>query len=185
MIELEAITLKEYIELEDKSEYDFAMKYASVFTNKNDEYQIGDMKELSFGFIKDLQYEFETGAKFDQLIQLISSLGQLKKINLGAERLDKFSRFIAYIIEGLKEISEVERQTLMPVLDIDEEHANIDRFEGLGVYLQIRALTGGDITKFDHVRSLPYSLCFTELYAAKQLADYNRELTKIKMGKYG
>ncbi|MEX0598007.1 MAG: hypothetical protein WD512_16075, partial [Candidatus Paceibacterota bacterium] len=60
MIELEKITLREYSELENKEEYDFAMKYAFIFKEPIDEYKIGDVMELSFGLVKDFQYDLET-----------------------------------------------------------------------------------------------------------------------------
>jgi len=56
----------------------------------------------------------------------------------------------------------------------------MERFNGLGVYLQIRSLTNGDVTKFEQVRKLPYSLCFTEMFTAKQQSEYQKELIRIK-----
>lgn len=181
MIELEKISLKEYIELEEERrvEYDFAMKYAFCFTEPVDEYKVGDFMELSFGFIKDLQYNIEQGIKFDQIIKTISELTNLKDKDLGSEPFDKIIRFSNYIKESIKQIVEVESEKLGHEPEPDEEQAGIERFEGLGVYLQIRSLTGGDVTKFEAVRNMPYSVCFTEMYTAKQLNEYEKELTEI------
>jgi len=74
MIELKRINVRQYVELEDKSEYDFAMKYAFIFTEPTDEYKVGDVMELSFGFIKDFQYEMEKGLTYDKLFQFISEV---------------------------------------------------------------------------------------------------------------
>ena len=46
MIELNDITLKEYFELEDKSEFDFAIKYGYTFNKGVDVFEIGDITQL-------------------------------------------------------------------------------------------------------------------------------------------
>lgn len=178
MIELSPITVNEYLVLEDKSEYDFAMKFAFIFKEPIDEYGIGDMMEQSFGFIKDFQYEIEQGFSFNKLINLIA---ETKKIDdIGNQPLDKFMRFANYLITSIEQIVDVENESLAHDPEPEEIEAGMDRFNGLGVYLQIRSLTNGDVTKFDQVRKLPYSLCFTEMYTAKQMSDYQKDLMKIK-----
>lgn len=182
MIKLDRISLKQYCELEDRSEYDFAMQYAFCFTEPVDEYGVGDLTEQSFGFIKDFQYSIEQGLSFDELIKTISDLSKVKDI--GSEPIDKFIRFSNYLKESIRQIIEVENQLLSHEPDADEEAAGMDRFDRLGIYLQIRSLTGGDITKHEKVKSLPYSLCLTEMYTAKQMNDYERELIRIKQNKH-
>jgi hypothetical protein len=176
MIELEKISVNQYLELEDRTEYDFAIKYASIFTNQKDEYGIGDVMELPFGFIKDFQYELQSGISFEKLFSFIQ---ELVKKKIGSEPLDKFVRFSNYLTESVRQIVEVEEKTLAYEPTDKENIAGINRFEGLGVYLQIRSLTGGDLTKYEHIRSMPYSVCFTEMYAAKQITEYERELMKL------
>jgi hypothetical protein len=182
LIELNPISVSQYLELEDKSEFDFAMKFAFVFTEPIDEYKIGDIMEQPFGWVKDFQYEIEQGLSFAKLIDLVSETGKIKDI--GKEPLDKFMRFANYLITSIQQIVEVENESLAYEPDPDEVEAGMDKFNGLGVYLQIRSLTGGDVTKFDQVRQLPYSLCFTEMYTAKQMSDYQKDLTRIKQNKH-
>lgn len=178
MIELTSISVAQYLELEDKTEYDFAMKFAFVFKEPVDEYGIGDMMEQPFGYVKDFQYEIEQGLSFAKLIDLVTETKKIK--NIGKEPLDKLMRFANYLITSIEQIVEVENESLAYEPDPDEIEAGMDKFNGLGVYLQIRSLTNGDITKFDQVRKLPYSLCFTEMYTAKQMSDYQKDLMKIK-----
>jgi hypothetical protein len=174
MITLDHITLSQYSNLEDKKEYDFAMKYAFIFTDPVDEYKIGDLMELPFGFIKDLQYEIEIGLTFTKLIDFIIEITNKKSII--NEPLDKICRFGNYLTKGVKKIIEVEKIALAHEPSGEEEAAGIDRFNGLGVALQIRQLTRGDVTKSEVVRSLPYSVCFTELYICKLESDFQKEL---------
>jgi hypothetical protein len=178
MIELTSISVSQYLELEDKSEYAFAMKFAFRFREPVDEYGIGDIMERTFGWVKDFQYEIEQGLTFAKQIDLISELKIIKAI--GKEPLDKFMRFSSYLISEVQKIVEIESEKLAYEPSPEEVEAGMDRFDGLGVYLQIRSLTAGDVLKFEQVRALPYSLCFTELYTAKQQSDYQRELNRIK-----
>lgn len=201
MITLKTITIRQYVELEDKSEYDFAMKYAFRFTEPKDEYGIGDIMELPFGFIKDFQYELEQGLKIEWLFDTVTDLiyktrpKGFKKLSwyikkklgfnfIGAEPLDKFMRFVNYLKESMKELIEAENIALAYEPTEKELNAGIERFNGLGVYIQIRSLTKGDLTKHEQIRALPYSLCFTELYTSKQLADYEKDITKLSQNNY-
>lgn len=176
MIELENITVRQYFNLEDKSQYDFAMKYAFKFTDPVDEYKAGDVMELPFGFIKDLQYDIERGMNMNDMVDHVLKL--TKKKSVSDEPLDKFVRFCSYLVEGVKNIMETEQSALAYEALDKEQSAGIDRFKDLGIYLQIRSLTGGDVTKVEQVRALPYSLCFTEMYTQKQLKEYENDLRK-------
>lgn len=178
MIELKTLTVSEYMNLEDKNDYDFAMKYAFKFTSPVDEYNIGDMMELPFGLIKDMQYDLEQNAlTFSKLINYVLEVTGLKSI--GGEPLDKMCRFINYLKSNVESIIEAESIALAYEPTEKELAAGMDRFNGLGVYLQIRKLTGGDITKYNAVRKTKYSVCFTELYASKQLYEYDKSLSEL------
>jgi len=176
MIELLPLTVAEYSNLENTRDYDFAMLYAFKFTDPVDEYNVGDVMELPFGFIKDFQFELEHGLTFAKLVDFV--LQYTGKKTVGPQPLDKFCRFANYLKKSIEDIIEIENQTLSYEPSDKEQNAGMDRFKDLGVYLQIRSLTGGDVTKVESVRALPYSLCFTELFAAKQLYEYNKELNK-------
>jgi hypothetical protein len=102
-----------------------------------------------------------------------------KRKSLKNEPLDRVCRFSSYLVEGVKKIVENEKELLAHEPSEKELAAGMDRFNEIGIYLQIRSLTGGDITKYEEVRKLPYSLCFTELFASKQLSDYQTELNKL------
>jgi hypothetical protein len=175
--------VRDYINLEDKSEYDFAIRYASIFTNQVDEYKVGDISELTFGFVKDTQYDLENGATFGKVIEIISDMEIVKDI--GAEPLDKFVRFSNYLIESIKQIIDIENQTLSHTPDADEEEAGMNRFDDLGIYLQIRSIAQTFHIEPQKVREWKYSEAFVEMVTAKALNEYERELNKIKARKHG
>jgi len=106
MIALNSISVAQYLELDDKSEYDFAMKFAFRFKEPIDEYKIGDVMEQPFGWVKDFQYELEQELTFAKLIDFVIETGKIK--NIGKEPLDKFMRFSNYLITSIQQIIEVE-----------------------------------------------------------------------------
>ena len=180
MIELDPITVSEYVNLDPKEQepYNFALMFVKRFNTPVDEFKVGDVMDLSFGFVKDLQYEMERGISWQKLVDFVLEATKLE--NVADIPLDKFSRFANYLKKSVQTILDVEEQTLAYDPTDSEQSAGMDRFKNLGIYLQIRKLTGGDVTKYDAVRALPYSLCFTELYTSKQLHDYEQELRKRK-----
>lgn len=179
MIELEQITVCQYLELEDKSEYHFAMKFAIQFTEPIDEFKIGDCMELPFGIVKDFQFDLEQGITFDKGLDYLSKITKRTIKQLTSEPVDKFFRGFNYLKKSIQDIIDVEAESLAHEPTEEEIEAGMDKFEGLGVYMQIRSLCNGDITKYVQIRALPYSLCFTEMYTAKQTAEYQKALSKI------
>lgn len=174
MIQISDISLGDYLKLDDKSEYYFAMKYSNVFNEPIDEFKVGDIMELSFGFIKDLQFELEQGITFSKQLEILQ---ELTGKNIIKEKLSKICRQICYLMDGMELISKAELKLVRDPSG-EELGANIDRFEGLGIFLQFDSLTGGDITKYDNVRKLPYHLCYTKLYCDKQKYEYEQDIIK-------
>lgn len=176
MIQLKKITLQEYIDLVDKSKYDFAMKYAFKFTEPVDEYSIGDFREKEFGFVKDWQYEFEHGLQMDKFLIMVIDL--IPNIKLPNEPLDKLCRFFNYIAKSIKDISDVEKVALSYDSTDAEISGGIDRFKDLGIYLQIRTIAITFGITIDQARKMKYNDAFVELYTQKQLTEYQNELRK-------
>ena len=185
MIELNDISVAEYFELEDKSEYDFAIEFAFVFQQSKDEYLINDVTDLSFGVIKDIQDEIENGEmNFTRRCYWISKiLNKEDESWIGKEKLIRFIIGSNYLINEIEKLINAERIVFTHEPTIEEEEAGLDRFNGLGIYLQLRKLAGNDVTKIEAVKQLPYSLCFTELFTMKQEYDFQKELNEIYKNK--
>ena len=181
MIELDDITLQQYINLIDRSRYDFAMKYAFKFTSPVEEYGIGDMRALSFGTVKDFQYEISRGMGFDRFTILLLNL--IPDVNLPSEPLSKICRFFHYVVNSIAEISEVEAKALAHSSTYEELQAGMDRFADLGIYLQIRTYALTFHITIDEARKVSYNDAFVELFTQKQLNDYNEELMRLRSPK--
>jgi hypothetical protein len=185
MIELEDITLKEYFELEEKENYDFAIKYSkSVFNKPLDIFKIGDMTELSFGLIKDLQYDIEQGLswmKFLDYLEEITGIDVKKIVNY---KLTAICRVRSYILKEIERINEIENELLAYYPDSDEKNAGIDEFNKFGNYGQLRKLANEDVTKLDEVKKIKYSIGLMELYYQRVESDYQLRLMKIKSKKH-
>ena len=179
MIIIEDITVNEYISIEDdevKKEYDYAIKYAYIYNKPKDYYKLGDIMKLPFGWIKDFQYALSEGMVWDDYIKLISVFVK-KPYN---EKLLRLCQQRVYLINAMEELIYVEEKALSSSLSSDEESAGMDDFDGFGIELQFRNLTGGDVTKKDDVRNIPYEDCFVELVLQKKISDYERRLMNIR-----
>lgn len=176
MIELKNITVKEYFELEDTSKYDFAMKYAIRFTDPVDEFKLEDFFEQKCGLVKDFQYDYERGLSFAQSFDYACKFSQKELHN---EKLDVVCRFIRYLIEQLINIIKVEREVLSHDANEDEERAGLERFENIGIYLQLRSVAITFNTTPQHIKEWTYSELLAEMFTAKQVSDYQREYNKI------
>lgn len=173
---IEDITVQQYIDLEDKHLYDFAIKYAFIFTDSINEFQIGDIFDFEFGLIKDTQYEIldemSVMTKFD-------IVGKFTNKDISKLSLMKVIRQFNYISEQIELIVDVERQMLSHEPSDYEIQAGIDDFADLGVYLQIQQLTNSDVTKIEDVRKVKYNDCFLELLTRKRSYDFNKRKDEI------
>jgi hypothetical protein len=185
MIELDDISLKEYLELEEKENYDFAIKYSkSIFNKPLDLFKIGDMTELNFGIIKDLQYDIENGLtwiKFLEYLEQITGIDIKKIVNY---KLTAICRVKSYIFKEMERINEIENELLSYMPDSDEQNAGINEFNKFGTYGQFRKLANEDVTKLEEVKKIKYSIALMELYYQRVESDYQIRLMKIKSKKH-
>lgn len=172
-------TYKQFTEIKDRDElYDvlFAIEFGEQFKTPYDHLNVGEITRLPFGVIKDLQ-----DTEDDSLENIFS----ICKILIDPNR-DILSLYQqrAYILEGVKQITEVERQTLtggpMTAREsnalYDEEGNNL--FEGLGSLIQISDLANGDVTKYEAVRETPWETCYAELLLRSRRNKFQRNLQK-------
>jgi hypothetical protein len=178
-LKLDLISTSDYLELIDKSKYNFAIKYAHIFTHPEDTLQMGDFVCKPFGLIKDLQHDLQSGLTLEQKIEYAILCCSASRLQMLAMQIDDFCRATSYMIDAIEGINHIESEALKHEPTPDELRAGLDRFAPLGVYMQIRQLTGNDVTKNEAVRSLPYNHCFNELYARKQVSDYQDAMNDI------
>lgn len=183
-MKLKNLTFNEYFELEDKSEFDFAIKYDKKHFNiPIDIFEIGDFTELSFKIIKDMQYYIETGLQWIHVFELIETTKGINQKDLGKILLVDLCKFKSYLIEEIYRINKIESISLAHTTTADEENAGLDDFRDLGSYLQFKSLANDDITKIEAIGKMKYTKCLLELVARKQIKDYQTAYMKIKSRK--
>lgn len=180
MIELDNITLREYFELEDKTEYDFGIKYGFIFTQGKDFFNVGDFTNLTFKQVKDMQDYCQQGITWMQILDFVSEVKKIDVKEIARNKLVDICNFKSYIVSEIERINEIESIALGHTSSDDELEAGVKELSELGVFWQYDELTGGDITKKESVEKLPYSLCFLKLVANKRKSEFENKLFKIK-----
>ncbi len=167
MLELKNITVKEFIELEIKDPYLFAMKYAFAFTTPENTLEIKDVTELEFGFIKDVQYSLENEYTF---FEQLKHMEQITSKNIGQMKLTDYCRGASWFIKEIYELNKKEAY----LLQTNEVWEHAEKFEGLGVYLQKRQIAHQFHCTPQQVDKMTYAICITELYTQKLFSEVER-----------
>lgn len=180
-MKLDNITFVDYVNLKDRSEYDYALRYG-IYESK-DLFLIGEMVDCPFGFVKDMQdilnYE---GLTWEKLIDEISTYKKINKADVANRPLFDLHKFRLYLKEQVEKINEIE-QISGHAPEPDEESAGIEVFAKYRAFLQYDKLSNGDITKIEEIKKLPYSICFAKLMLDADKADYEEKLFKIRRPK--
>ena len=175
-MKLPNLTFNEYFVLEDKREFDFAIRYDRRYFNKPiDIFNVGPFIEMSFKTVKDMQYNIDHGLKWEHIFNLVETIKGIDQKTLGNKPLIELCQFKSYVVEQIYGINKVEAIALSYKSSSDEEAAGIDDLAELGSYLQLSDLTGGDVTKNKLVNDTNYSECLLELVKRKRVYDYNKE----------
>lgn len=175
MLELKNITFVQYIELGDREIYDYAIKYGYMYNTPEDHFGLGDFMRIPFGIIKDIQYDLQQGMGWELFFDYVQ---KITGKDITKEKLLSVCQQRTYFNNSIEEITKTESIALAQDPDESQEAAGIDELSQLGYYLQIADLTGGDVTKNEQVRSLPYEDCFIELVRRKRLFDYQKALNR-------
>ena len=181
-MELENITFLEYVNLKDKSLYNYASKFSRKLNTANDLFDIGPFTSLTFGQVKDAQHLFNDGVNWENLFKFVCQLKNTHKKHLAKNKFFELCMFRQYVAEQLNEIYNIELNLFHEVNHTDEA-AGIDKLAKFGVMIQIDKLAGGDVLKYDAIKQMPYNLCFTKLLLDKETDLYNMRKNKINLEK--
>jgi hypothetical protein len=182
MLELKPITLNQYIELEDTSEYDFAMLYANKFSEAKNTFNLPDFREWSFGFVNDYTFMLNNGMNILQQIEYILKLFSETniEIEIGKLMLDEYCHLRNFINESIIEISQIENELLGKEPTQAEISAGIEtKFQGLQNHIKLSFLCNGDLTKAKKIEALSWSFCFNELLYRSRTKEFQTEFQKI------
>ena len=183
MIELENITYKQYLEIEDKSLYDYCIKYAYSFNKPVDHLKITDLMEYDFGIVKDLQYDFQNGITWQQLLDYICELKNIKLKDIVNNLLINLCQIKSYLKSEIERINEIESLTLSFEPEEDEIRAGIDILAPFGIYLQLRQIALTFHKSIYEIRKWKYADCFTELVCQKKISEFEKNLFEIRRKK--
>jgi len=178
-MKLARIKLKEYLQLEDSDEYNFAIKFSGFFNEPIDSMGIGDVYQLKFGLVKDIQQDLADGN-----VNLEKQIEYLVRIKEGLDiyncYLDEVTKTSSYLIEKIIELTEIEGEMLSSNSYNDENGLEeyYDKLAKLGVILQIRSLANNDVTKFEDIRNTNYQTCFLELYTRNIESEIHKKQLK-------
>ena len=173
-MKLKNITLAEYIALteEEKENYEFALLYATE-CEARDVLEYGDMTKKPFGDVKDYQYLFN---KENSVKSFIDKYGY-EYLNLLS--VFDFFAFYRYIYSEVERINNIENILLSYEPTNEEIEAGMDGMAKFSAIIQIDALAGGDVLKYESIRKLTYEDGLTKLALDKERNEYQKRYMKI------
>lgn len=170
------ITFKSYLALEDKAEYDFLIMFSGLFNKPEDIFCFGDLTNQSFGFIKELQQDFNKGLTWERFFYHIKKpIDQLLEYGLM-----ELCQARSYFKSEIERINKVESEILASETTEDEIRSGIEKFSVFGPYTQLRsiAITFGKLPR--EIESMKYSDALLELYYQKLSFEYQSTLREIR-----
>lgn len=177
------ITFKQYFNLEDRTAYDYALKYGKL--PPCDFLGLGSFLERPFGFVKDMQYlaTSSTGLTWSGFFEQLEKLLKISFDKLTDKSLFELYQTRLYCVEEIEKINKTESESLGHSPTPEESAAGLERFAEYKAFIQYDALAAGDLTRFEEIEKLPYSLCFTKLKLEADRDQYDRDYTTILKNK--
>lgn len=173
------ISFKEYVELQDRGQYDFYLRYGNI--EPVDYFEIGDYINETFGFVKDMQdYLNSTGLTWEAFIKEMAKKTGKTPEEVAKEPLFFLQQARLHAKAQIEFINEIENKAMSYAPSAAEESADLSVFEKYRAFIQLDKLAGGDVTKIEHIKALPYLVCFTKLSLEADSAEYQRRLSKFK-----
>ena len=157
------------------------------FKQSSDILNVGDITECSFGLVKEILMDMEGEWTFVEQYEALQKILLEKQNNADIMLMNivEFVQELNYVKDCLEKIvqNEIELLSNSEFDEIAERAAIGDNgkslFEGIEVYLQLRQLADGDITKIDQIEKMKYSDCFLELYARNQLSKFENNYNRL------
>jgi len=183
-MKVQDITFKQYVALQDRTLYDYYLEFGKFAAE--DVFKVGPFVDLPFGFVKDIQYHIvysKDGLTWYLFFEEISKLKQVKLIDLADYSIFSIHKAVLYFRDQVGVINDMESNYLGHAATAEERQAGIDRFSSYGPFLQYDRLAGGDLLKFEEIKKLPYSVCFTKLKLDADNAEYQQAYNEILKNK--
>ena len=134
------VTLAEYLSGHEVEKVSYNLKYGSF--KPVDLFDVGDLFECKFGFVKDLQEACNyIGLTYDKLCSILVPYGYITEKEFYNISVYKIQEAIKFFIEGIEQINKIESEQLGSEPTPEEEQANIGRFKKYRTFLQKDAAT--------------------------------------------
>lgn len=173
------IPYKEYYTIKDRREYDYTLKFG-IFSPV-DIFQLGNFFDCSFGFVKDMQENLSDAFfTWDDYIKEINKYKKISLSEIAGHGIFDIHRSILYCQEQINAINENEAKFLGHIPTAEEVEAGCEIFDKYKSFIQFDSLTGGDITKINLIREMPYSECFLKLMYDSDLKAFETNLFNIR-----
>lgn len=165
--------------LENIQDFDLVQKYAER-CNEIAGTSLEDLTFLPYDLLKNEIPEMLKAGQFERVIFEIVAIRNknLKFKVIERENNYKKLRFIFWIQDQYKLIDELERKYLSTPPDAKMINAGIRELDVLGDVNLIDSLAGGDVLKWQQIRSLPYSVIFDKQLKNTIEARINKKLAK-------
>lgn len=175
------ITLKQYINGQNVDQVNYVLRYGNI--RPEDLFKIGDIMKRPFGLVKDCQSMFQVGSTWERYINFLIDEFKINSKVIQNESIYKLHSSRLWLREQIIKINELESNNLGHTSEGDEHSAGIEVFSKYGPFLQFDSLAGGDVTKIEEVKKVPYEICFTKLLLNKDSNEYEKALNRIRMNK--
>lgn len=176
------ITYNQYVIMSEdkKRDYIFLIDFGKFNGEKlkEEDYIYGKpLAELPWGKVKSFMTLYATGDIQQIMQEIMDELGLEFILGMKAWQVILSFRKILHDIEKLVEI---ENNTLVSQFPSEYggllEQVDFTMFNQ--EYIQLNDLTGGDITKFEAIRKMPYKECFVQLLYIFKNNEFEKAVTK-------
>lgn len=195
MTGIKNILFKEFIVLPEDELRDFIakVKYARYFEPKpafGYEEKAMDFVKLSFDDVKKIQssfkapddsgdgkYYFKEGIVWMNLLNFVSNEFNIDEKVLGNTDMFTWIRFKNWIEEGICKVATLEDHLRYEINDSDEA-AGFGDLSEFGIWVQVKSLCQGDITKREEILNTPWIYCY--VWQKMEKKEYDIHSAKMK-----
>lgn len=182
-MEIKNIAFKDYVFLANKSTYNYAFRngrFKSV-----DHFQIGDCQQLTFGMVKDMQYQLNSASMtWDDYFKHISDITGKKIKELTKLGIFTLHESRLHLRDMIDNISRMESDNLGHTPSQEEAAAGIEEFAKFGSWPQFRQLMQSLRLTKEQVEQSSYEYCFMELLYLSTEANFSKRLQAIYNNKH-
>jgi hypothetical protein len=181
-MELQNIPFNQLLQLSeaDGYQYIYAIKFGKFLNNPVDHLAIGELRQRTFGEVKDWQSMHEGGLVLRDYPVALSIFFDKPLPELYALGVVEVCQTVAYLCEQIRNICAVEREALVRKPTIKEVKAGLDRFNRYGSWPQLYSIATTFGKSIQEVRRWSYNECFVILCYQKDYSEYQTDFLKVK-----